>query len=267
MFEPLITVAIIGLTAGFIFSMPVAGPINIIITSNALKGRQRFCIRTAFGASIIEFFYVLLIVVGISTLYPYYQPIIPYLLLVGSIIIFIVGFKIIKSKLKLENKDEENIVEDELKNKGGLKTGVLINLTNPTLFLGWLISTFIVFSFVSSLGINTGGLNLIINENVISLKEIAGNEFDELKDIPVDSLKSRETGKNDKSLNPFLLGITYGIAVAIGGFFWLYLYSRIIVKYRKKLNLKLLNGIVKALGVILCFTGIYLAYKAFEMMT
>ena len=98
MLESLITVILVGFSAGFIFSMPIAGPISIIITSNALKGNLKFCIRTALGASVIEFIYVLVAVLGLSALVTVYSDLIPYLLLVGSIFIFIVGIRIIKSK-------------------------------------------------------------------------------------------------------------------------------------------------------------------------
>lgn len=262
MIESFITIIIIGFTAGFIFSIPVAGPINIIITSNALKGNLRFCLRTAFGASLIEFFYVLIIVFGISSLYSLYQPFIPFLLLAGAAILIFIGIRIIKSDFKINADDE---LKQE-KNNGGFRTGVIINLTNPSLFLGWLTSTFIIFSLASSLGLNTGGLNLIINKNVSSFQEITGDEFEKLNKFERDSLSTSETTENEETLSPILLGTTYGLAVAVGSFIWLYLYSKIIVKYRRKLNLNLLNKIVQTLGVVLCIIALYLAYKAFEIM-
>jgi len=85
MIESLITVVLIGFSAGFIFSMPIAG---IIITSNALKGNLKFCLRTASGASIIEFFYVLIAVFGLAMLFSLYSSIVPYVLIVGSIQFF-----------------------------------------------------------------------------------------------------------------------------------------------------------------------------------
>ena len=52
MAESLITMSIAGLLAGFIFSMPIAGPVSILITSNALKGRSNYCNRVTIGASL-----------------------------------------------------------------------------------------------------------------------------------------------------------------------------------------------------------------------
>jgi threonine/homoserine/homoserine lactone efflux protein len=267
MIEALITIIFVGFSAGFIFSIPVAGPINVIVTSNALSGKLRYCIRTALGASIIEFIYIVIIVIGISSLYSFYRPFIPYLLIAGAIVLIAVGIKIIKTKFSLENKNEKTIVKDKLKNKGGMRTGILINLTNPSLFLGWLTSTFLIFSFVSSIGLNTGGLNLIIKENVNSIRQMTGSELKRLKNLPVDSLKTiNEDVPDEETLNPLLLGSVYGFSVAFGSFIWLYIYSKTIVKFRKKLNLKLVNRIIQMLGVILLFVAVYLIYKAVQIL-
>ena len=64
MLESIITISFLGLFAGFFFSMPVAGPISIVVVSNALKGNLRFCLRTALGASIAESFYVFAAISG-----------------------------------------------------------------------------------------------------------------------------------------------------------------------------------------------------------
>jgi hypothetical protein len=45
MIESIITMSIAGLLAGFIFAMPITGPISILITSNAFKGRLRYCYK------------------------------------------------------------------------------------------------------------------------------------------------------------------------------------------------------------------------------
>ncbi len=267
MLEALITITIIGFCAGFIFSIPVAGPINVIITSNALSGKLRYCIRTALGASIIEFLYIVIIVFGISSLYSLYRPIIPYLLLAGGVVLIAVGIKIIRTKFSLDNPDEKNVIKDKLKNKGGMRTGIIINLTNPSLFLGWLTSTFLIFSFVSSIGLHTGGLNLIIKENVNTIREMSGNELKKLKNLPIDSLKYvNQDNEEEQTLNPLLLGTVYGFSLAFGSFLWLYIYSRTIVKFRKKLNLKLVNGIIRSLGVVLLLVALYLIFKAIQLL-
>lgn len=261
MFEDFITVAITGLLAGFLFSMPIAGPISIIITSNALKGKLRFCIRTAIGAVIVEFVYVLIAIYGIASLYPYYKPAIPYLLFIGSVITISIGYKIIKTKLKINNLSE-NINDNKYANRGGMRTGIFLNLSNPSLFLGWLISSFMVFSFMASVGLQTGGLEKLLNENVGAVSKIAGPEFKSAEKYNHEIQDNVEI-ENTPSL--FLLSVVYAFTVALGGLLWLYIYSRLLVKYRDKLNIRLLEKVIQSLGVILCLLGIYLGYRGVRL--
>ena len=166
MIESFITVVLIGFSAGFVFSMPIAGPISIIITSNALKGNLKFCIRTALGASIIEFFYVLIAVFGLSVLFSLYSSIIPYVLIVGSIFLLAIGIKIFRTNIKLEDIERSYNNDEKEEKNGGLRTGLIINLTNPSLFFGVLTSSFLVLSFASSIGLSTGGLDLLVQKKV-----------------------------------------------------------------------------------------------------
>jgi len=79
MTESIITISVAGLLAGIIFSMPIAGPISILITTNALKRRIPYCNRVNLGASFGTFTYVFFAVYGLTKLYPYYKPAVPYL--------------------------------------------------------------------------------------------------------------------------------------------------------------------------------------------
>lgn len=268
MIEGIFTVFIIGIIAGLIFSMPVVGPINVLIISNALKGKLRYCLRTAIGASIIEFFYVIIIIYGITTLYDYYRPLIPYLLLAGAVVLLFIGYKIIMTKFDISNLDEANvakIAKDKIINKGGMRTGIIINLTNPSLFLGWVTSTFIIFSIASSLNLNTGGLDIIVSENISALKEIAGEDFEELNNIDFNT-KIRNNENSDEILNPITLSLLFAGGVSIGSFIWLALLARLVLKYKNKLKVEILGNIMQILGVFLLIIGIYLGYKSFSII-
>lgn len=85
MLESILTISVAGLIAGFIFSMPVAGPISILITSSALKGKLRYCNLVNAGASLADFIYILIAVYGFARLYPFYKPAIPYIFIAGSL--------------------------------------------------------------------------------------------------------------------------------------------------------------------------------------
>jgi threonine/homoserine/homoserine lactone efflux protein len=69
MSESLITISVTGLIAGFIFSMSIAGPISILITSNALKGKLKYCNLLTIGASFADLVYVFVAVFGLFLLF------------------------------------------------------------------------------------------------------------------------------------------------------------------------------------------------------
>ena len=62
----LFTISIVGFLAGFFFSMPIAGPISILITTNALKGRLKYCQLATLGLSAADFIYVFIAVFGLN---------------------------------------------------------------------------------------------------------------------------------------------------------------------------------------------------------
>lgn len=268
MTESFIIVSVIGLLAGFFFSVPIAGPISILITSNALKGRFKFCIRTAIGGAIIEFFYVFIAVYGLTSLYSYYQNVIPIILIVGSLFLLFVAYRIIRTKLKIEDLNKSDDEQKYQSGKGGVRTGFILNLTNPSLFLGWFTSSFLLLSFASSIGLNTGGLDLLMHENVSNMEEITGKEFETFKDYDKLEDTSSPIDKNgNKSLSSLLLSIIYATMVSLGSTIWFYILVKFLIHFREKLNINWLNGLIKVLGVFLIGISFYLIYEGISILS
>jgi threonine/homoserine/homoserine lactone efflux protein len=279
MTESLITISIIGLIAGFIFSMPIAGPISILITSNALKGRLRYCNLLAIGSSIADFLYVILGVYGITHLFIDYKPVIPYILGAGSIFIMYIGIKIILTKFDTEHIDEESILsEKHIKtHKGAFYTGLMINLLNPTLFFGWIISSFIVLSFAASLGFNTSGLNTRIDADLTRIEKIEGNLI-EKPQIPsylqFDTLYILKKDNNSLTVKPveltrnfkLLVSVFYSFFLSVGSVLWFILLSVLLVRFRKWINISIINWLIRGMGIILCLFSIYFGYSAVRML-
>lgn len=276
MTEIIITMAIAGLLAGFIFSMPVAGPISIMITSNAFKGKIRFCHRVTIGASFADFFYVLITFFGLTKLYTLYKPALPYILAAGAIFIVYTGFRTMKTKVDPEHLDDVHIAEKlRKKDEGGLYSGFMINFLNPTLFFGWLTTSFFVISFTAAMGFNTGGLDTIISKNV---KEMNIIEQAKIKDPKVfsgpgiDKIRSYnlELQKNDHIILPkhfhLLISTIYAAALALGTIIWFYLLTYMITRFRRYINLKIINGLIYSLGIALCLFGIYFGYIAVKII-
>jgi threonine/homoserine/homoserine lactone efflux protein len=274
MLQSALTILIIGFTSGFIFAMPIAGPISILVTSNALKGKRRFCNRTALGGGIVEFFYVLVAVYGMALLFSTYSSIIPYLFLIGGAFLLIVGIKVYASKLELKDieKSGKEIKKSIDENKGGLRTGIIINLTNPSLFFGLLTSSFIVLSFSSSIGLNTGGLEFLLKENAESIQQLTNEPLDldstlaeTLNIAKNDEQNATPTKPSSESPSTLVLSIVYALAIAFGGFLWLFFLTKLLIKYRQKINLNYLTWIIRGLAIILFGISAYLIWTAINI--
>ena len=274
--ESIITMSLAGLLAGFLFSMPIAGPISILITTNALKGRLRYCNLVNIGASFADFTYVFIAVFGLTKLYSFYKPIIPYIFSFGSLLLIYLGYKIYRTKIDIEHLEDKTHIIEKIKKreKGAFYTGFMINFLNPTLFIGWLTSSLLVISFIAALGLHTGGLAVKIDQNAKEISNIEGKKiessqglaFKKLDNIPI--LKNKDHHV-DQTIFPasfhLLISICYAFFISIGSIIWFYLLAHMIVRFRKRINIKIISAFVKSLGIILCFIGLYFGFQAVRM--
>lgn len=257
--------------------MPIAGPISILIASNALKGRLKYCNLLAIGASFADFLYVFLAVYGITHLFTVFKPVIPYILGAGSFFILFVGIKIIRTKFDSVHIDEESILagEQNKRGKGAFYTGFMVNFLNPTLFFGWLVSSFIVLSFAASLGFDTGGLNTEINQNLDQIEKIDGNitekhqipsylQFDTLQILKKENHPPQKPVKLPPGFH-FLVSFFYAIFLSAGSILWFFLMTFFFVRFRKKININVINWLVRSMGIILCLFAVFFAWSAVKM--
>jgi len=277
MFESIITICITGLLAGFIFAMPIAGPISILITSNALKGRLLYCFRVSLGAAIADFTFVFIAVFGLTKLYSFYTPVIPYMFGAGFFFFLFLGYKIFKTKIDIEHLEDKThlVAKIEKRERGGFYTGLMISFLNPTLFIGSLTSSFFVITFIASLGFHTGGLASRLDQNVKEVTKIEGvviensnppsiEKFDE---IPLPKRQNHEA--EPTSFPPkfhLVISICYAFFLATGSILWFYLLSFLIARFRFSINIKVIAGIIKGLGIILAVIGLYFGYKAVSLI-
>ena len=277
MTSSLLTISITGLLAGFIFSMPIAGPISILITTNALRGRLIYCNRVNLGASIATFTYVFIAVFGLSKFYLFYKPAIPYLLLLGCVFLLFLGYRIFTSKFDFEHLEDKNNFNEKIKNKerGGFYTGFIINLLNPTLFLGWLTSTFLVISFVTSLGFNTGGLNKFVNQTVYEIGRIECSTIEntgifQLNDtdlLNTEGIENYSEVQKESQENFHLLNsVLYAFFISAGSIIWFYILAITSKRFCKYINLKYLSAFIRSMGIVLSIFGLYFGYLGGKMI-
>ena len=272
--DSLITIAIVGLFVGFIFSMPIAGPISILITSNALKGRIKYCKMATLGASFADFVYVFVAVYGLTKFYGAYKPFIPYILLAGTFFLLYLGYKISGTKVDLEHIDDKNQSPRKIKKeRSGFWTGFLLNFLNPTLFLGWLSSSFIIISVVAALGFNTGGLDKSVDHSFETINK-KGDDIalrnKTLSYLHIDSTRIAKkvviSAPQLPKYFPLLLSASYAFFLALGGIIWFFYLAFLLNKNRHRININSVNLIIRILGWVLCVFGLLLGYKAISML-
>ena len=271
MLESIITISVAGLLAGFVFSMPIAGPISILITSQALKGRLRYCFNVSLGAFVSDFIYVFIAVFGLTKLYSLYKPAIPYIFAFGSIFFFYLGYRMIITKIDIENLEDKRHITEKIqkKGKGAFFTGFMVNFLNPTLFIGVLTSSFFVISLIASLGFNTGGLAIKMNQNVNEISHIEGRKLDSSNVLAIEKFDSFQNIKRaDRKLDQvrypahfhLLISICYAFFLSTGSIIWLYLLAFMIVRFRKRFSMRIITFSIKSLGAVLCLFGIFFGY-------
>lgn len=270
MTESIITISIVGLLAGVIFSMPIAGPISILITTNALKGRFRYCFLVNIGASLATFTYVFVAVYGLTKLYSFYKPAIPYLFSFGSLILLYLGYKILITKIDFEHFEDKSHLSEKIrkKEKGGFYTGSLINFCNPMLLIGWLTSTFLVISFVSSLGFNTGGLDIFIDQSVKEISNFENSLNDSLFINSSAGLGVKNVHNENSSFPSYfhlLISLFYAFFISVGSISWFYILTILITRFRKAINIMFLSRLVKIMSIVLILIGLYFGYLASRM--
>jgi threonine/homoserine/homoserine lactone efflux protein len=278
MTEIIVTIIIVGLIAGFILSMPIAGPISILITSNALKGRMRYCRLVSLGASFGTVVYVFVSVFGLTKLFPLIKPALPYLFSVGALFLLFLGYKLVRTKIDLEHLEEHSNLAGRIKKmaKGGFYTGFMINFLNPTLLFGWFASTFFVISFVTSLGFNTGGLDKFIHQNAKEISRLEKSITEDTQDFhsnPNETISSigndNDNKKEDSDRLPtnfqLVISAFYSLFVALGSIAWFYLLTYLLVRYRQHVNVRLISLTVNILGFVLAGFGFYFGFMAVRL--
>jgi len=228
------------------------------------------------GASCADFIYVFIAVFGLSKLYTFYKPIIPYIFAFGALLLIFLGLKIIKTKIDIEHLEDKSHLSEKIKKKvkGAFYTGFMINLLNPTLLIGWFTSSLFAISFVAALGFHTGGMAVKINQNVKELNSIENVKIDQPDSISFDQFNTikihndkghqEETSKFPKHFH-LAISLCYALFISIGSIIWFYLLASLITRFRQTINIKVINKIIHSLGIILCIIGMYFGFFAARM--
>lgn len=274
MIENLIIISVIGFLVGLIITIPAGGSVSIVIFTNALSGRLSYCHRVALGASLADFTYVFISTYGMTKLYSLYQPYIPYILLVGAVLIVYLSTRIFHSKLGIEEENQpgSESKKDAMSKKNGFLTGVMLGYLNPGLFMSSMMSSFIVFSWLTALGFDTAGLDQKMGRQLNEVHATIPEKQDTASTLlmPPPTVSNRDTANEQPAISnknyPVLLSGFYALALTVGGIAWFYYAAYLLGKYRTRIRQKTVTNIIRVLGIALFVLGIVFAYKGISML-
>jgi threonine/homoserine/homoserine lactone efflux protein len=139
------TAAMIGFVAGFVGSMPVAGPISILVFGRGLQDRPRSGVYVALGGALAESAYAYLAFWGFGELFAEHRWIEPISLGAGAVILTSLGVRFALQRTPPEALDQPP--EQAVGNKRSFFLGLTITALNPTLMATWLAAVTLLRSF------------------------------------------------------------------------------------------------------------------------
>lgn len=140
---------IFGFLSGFIGSIPVSGPIALLVFRNSMQGHYEWAQRIVLGAALAEAGYCALALFGYIQLIQAFPSLASYIRLIGAIFLFVLGIFFLVQKVHIQT---EGVTTTERKGAPFL-TGFLIAAFNPTLFLTWGSANSIIFSWLEITGL------------------------------------------------------------------------------------------------------------------
>jgi hypothetical protein len=123
------------------------------------------------------------------------------------------------------------------------------------------------------MGFHTGGLATKIDENVKEISKIEGVRVRDSSALSIEKFERNKMPKmKDHRPEPttfpkyfhLAISICYAFFLALGSVLWFFLLAFMIVRFRQRINIRLISVIVKCLGVVLCFLGIYFGYLSLK---
>jgi threonine/homoserine/homoserine lactone efflux protein len=124
----------VGLALGFFGSIPVAGPISILVLKDALEKGHRQGFHIALGAAVGESFYAFVAFWGLTTVLETFPVLIPISKIVGAVLVIVLGIYLVVRRPKPTTATAEKIADRQ--SKLWLR-GFLIAALNPTLLATW----------------------------------------------------------------------------------------------------------------------------------
>jgi threonine/homoserine/homoserine lactone efflux protein len=133
-----VVVSLVALVFAFVGSLPLAGPIALLVVSNGVNGRYKEALRIALGAAIAEGVYAFLAFWGFATFLTRYALVLPISHGVTAAILLGLGIRFLFFQVKSED------ARTAPTKPGRFWLGFSISALNPTLLATWgAVTTFL----------------------------------------------------------------------------------------------------------------------------
>jgi threonine/homoserine/homoserine lactone efflux protein len=138
----------LGSIFGFVGSMPVAGPIALLVFAYGARGRARSAFYVAAGAALAESLYAFVTFWGFAELLKRHPMVVPISRALGSVVLLSTGAYMIFRRRR-DDRGPASSQHSPTKRGGKLLLGFTITALNPTLLVTW---TAAVTALSSALG-------------------------------------------------------------------------------------------------------------------
>jgi threonine/homoserine/homoserine lactone efflux protein len=134
-----VAVSVVALVFAFVGSLPLAGPIAVLVVSNGLNGRPRQALEIACGAAVAEGIYAFLAFWGFATFLARYPIVLPISHAVTAALLTGLGLYFVRYELKEPHAEPAAA-------GGKFWVGFSISILNPTLLATWSAVTTFLYS-------------------------------------------------------------------------------------------------------------------------
>ena len=125
---------LVGFAFGYVGSMPVAGPISVLVLHLGLAHDSRHALYVAVGGALAEGLYALLAFWGLSTALARYPVILPASRAVGAVLLLALGLVMLLTRMRGATPQTQ---QPRRGNKRSFALGFLVTAVNPTLIVTW----------------------------------------------------------------------------------------------------------------------------------
>jgi threonine/homoserine/homoserine lactone efflux protein len=129
-----------GLLFGFFGSMPLAGPISVLVFSRGIQGRFRTGLFTALGASVAESLYALFAFWGFAALLAEHPFMLPVSRALAAVLLVYLGVSFLRDRVTAQAHAGRE------RRRHALLAGFLVTALNPTLLATWSAATTTLYS-------------------------------------------------------------------------------------------------------------------------